>query len=123
MAETAENRNKHSRAWPAESEIEAYRRDLEASFLLEESALEARRNEVVERLDQMEENTLSQAHAERANMKNRREQIIASLQEILDQRYQNFLSGFDREKLLEELARESMSLLCSTCGEAKGVSH
>jgi len=123
MTETAENRSKLSRAWPAESEIEAYRRDLEASFLLEESALEARRNEVVERLDQMEGNTLSQAHGERAIMKNRRDQIIASLQEILDQRYQNFLSGFDRKKLLEELARESMSLLCPTCREVEEISH
>lgn len=123
MTEKAENKGKAARTWPAELEIEAYRKDLEASFLLEQAALESRREEVVARLDQMEVNTLARAHEERVVLKARQDQLMGNVQAVLDQRYQAFLSGFDREALLEELTRQSLSSLCPICREAEGMSH
>lgn len=119
MAETSEKKGKLAKTWPAESEIEAYRRELEASFLQEESKLAARRDEVIERLNEMERNTLLQAHEEQEAMKARREQVMGSVQDILDRRFQAFLSGFDREALLEELTLKSMNLLCPTSLDVK----
>jgi hypothetical protein len=121
MAETSERKGKPTKTWPAESEIEAYRRELEASFLLEESKLEARRDEVIERLDTMETNTLLQAHGEQETMKARRDRIMGSVQDVLDRRFQTFLSGFNRQAILEELTLESLNLLCPTNRDGEGV--
>ncbi len=114
MAETSEKKGKLAKAWPAESEIEAYRRELEASFLQEESKLETRRGEVLERLDEMETNTLLQARGEQEAMKARRDRVMGSVQDVLDRRFQTFLSGFNREALVEELTLKGMDLLCTT---------
>lgn len=121
MAETSEKKGKPAKTWPAESEIEAYRMELEASFLQEESKLKSRRDEVVERLDKMESNTLLQAHGEQETMKARRARTMGSVQEVLNRRFQTFLSGFDREAILEELALESMDLLCPTSRVGEGA--
>ena len=114
MAETSEKKGKPAKTWPAESEIEAYRRELEASFLQEEAKLEARRDEVVDRLDKMETNTLLKAHGEQETMTAHRDRVMGSVQVFLDRRFQTFLSGFDREALLEELTLKGMNLLCPT---------
>lgn len=121
MAETSEKRGKPAKTWPAESEIEAYRRELEASFLQEESKLEARRDDVVERLDKMETNTLLQAHGEQETMKALRNRAMGSVQEVLDRRFQTFLSGFNREAILEDLTLESIDLLCPTNRVGEGA--
>lgn len=123
MTGTADNKGKPAKTWPAEMEIEAYRKDLEASFLLEQGELQSRRKEVVERLDQMEANTLANAHEERRVLKARQDQIMDNIKTILDQRFQVFLSGFDRKALLEELTRQSLSFLCSASREAEGMSR
>lgn len=121
MAETSEKEGKPAKTWPAESEIEAYRRELEASFLQEESKLEARRDEVVDRLDKMETNTLLKAHGEQETMTAHRDLVMRSVQDFLDRRFQTFLSGFNREAILEELTLESMDLLCPTNRDGGGV--
>jgi hypothetical protein len=121
MAETSEKKGKPAKTWPAEFEIEAYRRELEASFLQEESKLEARRDEVVERLDKMETNTLLQAHGEQETIKARRDRVMGSVQEVLDRRFQTFLSGFNRESILEDLTLESIGLLCPTSRVGEGA--
>lgn len=121
MAETSEKKGKPAKTWPAESEIEAYRRELEASFLQEEAKLEARRDEVVDRLDKMETNTLLKAHGEQETMTAHRDRVMGSVQVFLDRRFQTFLSGFDREAILEELALESMDLLCPTNRDGGGM--
>jgi len=118
MAAAAENPKSPLRKWPAESEIEAYRKELEVSFLQEEATLEAKRREVIERLDLIEQNTLSQAHAEIETLHLRRNRIIASLQTVLEERFATFLLKFHGEDLVEELARDSMVLLCPKHGQA-----
>ncbi len=114
MKKTTDGGGKPSWTWPAESEIEAYRKDLEASFLKEESALFAKRAEVIARLDQMEGNTLSEAAREKEVLDRRRDEVMRSVQQTLDSRYNDFLSGFERDALLDELASKSLTLLFPT---------
>lgn len=114
MKKTTDSGGKPSWTWPAESEIEAYRKDLEASFLTEESALLLKREEVVARLDQMETNTVSETDREKEALNQRREEVMRSVRQTLDSRYSDFLSGFVKDELLEELASKSLSLLFST---------
>jgi len=114
MKKTAESGGKPSWTWPAESEIEAYRKDLEASFLTEESALFVKRSEVIARLDQMEANTLSEAAREKEVLDRRRDEFMRSVQQTLDSRYNDFISGFEKDALLDELASKSLSLLFPT---------
>lgn len=114
MKKTTDGVGKPSWTWPAESEIEAYRKDLEASFLTEEAALLVKRSEVIARLDQMEANTLSEAAREKETLDRRRDEVMRSVQETLDFRYSDFLSGFNKDALLDEMASECLSLLCST---------
>lgn len=112
MAAVADKPDASLRKWPAESEIEAYRRELEASFLQEEAALEAKRREVLDRLDLLESNTLSEVHAEREVLRQRSDKIMALNQALIEERFKAFLSGFHCDDLVEELARASMALLC-----------
>jgi len=114
MKKTTDSGGKPSWTWPAESEIEAYRKDLEASFLTEESALLLKREEVIARLDQMETNTVSETDREKEALNQRREEVMRSVRQTLDSRYSDFLSGFVKDELLEELASKSLSLLFST---------
>ena len=114
MKKTTDSGGKPSWTWPAESEIEAYRKDLEASFLTEESALLLKREEVIARLDQMETNTVSETDREKEALNQRREEVMRSVKQTLDSRYSDFLSGFVKDELLEELASKSLSLLFST---------
>ena len=114
MKKTTDSGGKPSWTWPAESEIEAYRKDLEASFLTEESALLLKREEVVARLDQMETNTVSETDREKEALNQRREEVMRSVRQTLDSRYSDFLSGFVKDELLEELASKSLSLMFST---------
>ena len=114
MKKTTDSGGKPSWTWPAESEIEAYRKDLEASFLTEESALLLKREQVVARLDQMEANTVSETDREKEALNQRREEVMRSVRQTLDSRYSDFLSGFVKDELLEELASKSLSLLFST---------
>jgi len=114
MKKTTDSGGKPSWTWPAESEIEAYRKDLEASFLTEESALLLKREEVIARLDQMETNTVSETDREKEALNQRREGVMRSVRQTLDSRYSDFLSGFVKDELLEELASKSLSLLFST---------
>ena len=114
MKKTTDSGGKPSWTWPAESEIEAYRKDLEASFLTEESALLLKREEVIARLDQMETNTVSETDREKEALNQRREEVMRSVKQTLDSRYSDFLSGFGKDELLEELASKSLSLLFST---------
>lgn len=119
MAERSEKEQRPQKSWPAESDIEAYRKSLEASFSVEEANLEARRLEILARLDEMEANTLEQAEKEEDTLKAKLEAIMVSIQAILDDRAQAFVAGFDEGPLLEELAQESMSRLRDT-GKAAG---
>ena len=114
MKKTTDSGGKPSWTWPAESEIEAYRKDLEASFLTEESALLLKREQVIARLDQMEANTVSETDREKEALNRRREEVMRSVRQTLDSRYSDFLSGFMKDELLEELASKSLSLLFST---------
>ena len=114
MKKTTDSGGKPSWTWPAESEIEAYRKDLEASFLTEESALLLKREQVIARLDQMEANTVSETDREKEALNRRREEVMRSVRQALDSRYSDFLSGFVKDELLEELASKSLSLLFST---------
>ena len=114
MKKTTDSGGKPSWTWPAESEIEAYRKDLEASFLTEESALLLKREEVIARLDQMETNTVSETDREKEALNQRREEVMRSVRQTLDSRYSDFLSGFVKDELLEELASKSLSLMFST---------
>ena len=114
MKKTTDSGGKPSWTWPAESEIEAYRKDLEASFLTEESALLLKREEVIARLDQMETNTVSETDREKEALNRRREGVMRSVRQTLDSRYSDFLSGFVKDELLEELASKSLSLMFST---------
>ena len=114
MKKTTDSGGKPSWTWPAESEIEAYRKDLEASFLTEESALLLKREEVIARLDQMETNTVSETDREKEALNQRREEVMRSVRQTLDSRYSDFLSGFMKDELLEELASKSLSMLFST---------
>jgi len=122
MKKTTDGGSKPSWTWPAESEIEAYRKDLEASFLMEESALFAKRAEVIARLDQMEANTLSEAAAEKEALDRRRDEAMLSVQLTLDSHYNDFLSGFEKDALLDELASQSLTLLFSTHLKVEGDS-
>ena len=114
MKKTTDSGGKPSWTWPAESEIEAYRKDLEASFLTEESALLLKREQVVARLDQMEANTVSETDREKEALNRRREEVMRSVRQALDFLYSDFLSGFVEDELLEELAAKSRSLMFST---------
>lgn len=114
MVGKAEQRETPEGKWLAEAEIEACRQELEASFLREKEVLEFKRAEILERLDQMEKNTLSEVDAERCTSENRRNDILSSLRAELEKRYETFLSQLRAEELVAELAQECVDSLL-TC--------
>jgi hypothetical protein len=122
MTKKDDNKSSHLKAWPAELEIEAYRKDLEASFLQEEATLEDRRREVIERLDEMEANTLRRVHQERDEALSKREEIMRSVDDLLESRYQEFVTGFDRDLLIGEMARNSLDILCRITTDTEAAS-
>lgn len=111
MTGHAEGRGKPPEKWLAELEIEACRKELEASFLQEKEVLEARRTEILERLDQMEQNTLSEVEAEKTIADRRRKEILSAFKDHLDKRYEEFILRLNAEDLVAELAGECMEML------------
>jgi oligoribonuclease NrnB/cAMP/cGMP phosphodiesterase (DHH superfamily) len=111
MSGTADRRGKNSEKWIAESEIEACRQELEASFLREKESLEARRAEILDRLDRMEQNTLSEVEEEKTIAETRRNEILSALHDQLDRRYEDFILRLHAEDLIEALAQECMERL------------
>ncbi len=111
MTGHAEGKGNPPEKWLAELEIEACRKELEASFLQEKEALEARRAEILARLDRMEQNTLVEVEAEKAIAESRREEILSTLKQHLDKRYEQFILRLNAEDLIAELAGECMEML------------
>jgi RNA polymerase-binding transcription factor DksA len=122
MSGHGEGREKHSEKWLAELEIEACREELEALFLQEKEALEARRSEILERLDLMEQNTLAEVEAEKALADKRRQEILASLKDHLDKRYEEFILRLNAEDRVTELAGECMEMLLPKPTQNRGGS-